>query len=678
MSDARVRTSIIGVVVFALFSALFARLWYLQVAAADQFHAAATSNAIREIREPAIRGRHPRRQRERARRQPRRERHHRGPQDQRCRQAACPGDALDAARRPRREARGEPQRSPDLAVHPGPGRHRRAFDKLAWVAEHKEELPGVRAEAVPVRRYPNGVFASHLLGYVGEINADELKTQQPKGAYELGDTIGKSGVELSYESDLRGRAGVRRVEVDATGRVIRTLSSTPPVPGHDVRLTLDVGVQKSAESRARAGARVGPPRQGHELQAGLQDPGRAGGIRRRAGRDDGLGRGDGVEPELRPQCVRPRHPGVDLAGLADKASKFPLVDRAVVWSVRTRIDVQARDCDRRTYVGRPHGRPYDQRSRKVRVSHGPEAVLQRRQRAANGASTSAARSRCRATCTSIPSAESCTTAGSTVSRVATRSRSRRAQLGSALTGISLPERGLGRVPDPRGSRRSTTANPTAFPYPDWLPGDNILNAIGQNGVLVTPIQLANAYATLANGGTRFSPRLADEVFNARGTRSASCRRSRSVTWTIPDRDVLMAGFTGVVENPKGTAYGSFTGFPRGSPRARPERHRSQGSKPRRWFVGMTPAATRSTSCSPWSKRVATARRPRRRSCALSWSSSTACRSVRSSTSRRRRGTDRWPGSIIVSDRRARFHASPLRHVDPLLFGAPLRSPGSGC
>src|SRR5690348_9529659 len=57
MSDARVRTSIIGVVVFALFSALFARLWYLQVAAADQFHAAASSNAIREIREPAPRGR---------------------------------------------------------------------------------------------------------------------------------------------------------------------------------------------------------------------------------------------------------------------------------------------------------------------------------------------------------------------------------------------------------------------------------------------------------------------------------------------------------------------------------------------------------------------------------------------------------------------------------------------
>src|SRR4051812_23695317 len=57
VTDTRVRTSIIAVVVFALFSALFARLWYLQVAAADQFHAAASNNAIREIREPAIRGR---------------------------------------------------------------------------------------------------------------------------------------------------------------------------------------------------------------------------------------------------------------------------------------------------------------------------------------------------------------------------------------------------------------------------------------------------------------------------------------------------------------------------------------------------------------------------------------------------------------------------------------------
>src|SRR6476619_5349440 len=57
VTDSRVRTSIIAVVVFALFSALFARLWYLQVAAADQFHSAATQNAVREIREPAIRGR---------------------------------------------------------------------------------------------------------------------------------------------------------------------------------------------------------------------------------------------------------------------------------------------------------------------------------------------------------------------------------------------------------------------------------------------------------------------------------------------------------------------------------------------------------------------------------------------------------------------------------------------
>ena len=127
------------------------------------------------------------------------------------------------------------------------------YDKLAWVAEHKDELPGVHAEAVPVRRYPNNTLASHLLGYVGEINGDELKTQQPKGAYALGDTIGKSGVELSYESDLRGRAGVRRVEVDASGRVIRTLSSTPPVPGHDVRLTLDMGVQKTAEAALEQG-----------------------------------------------------------------------------------------------------------------------------------------------------------------------------------------------------------------------------------------------------------------------------------------------------------------------------------------------------------------------------------------------------------------------------------------
>ncbi len=379
MSDARVRTSIIGVVVFALFSALFARLWYLQVAAADQFHAAATSNAVREIRESAPRGRILDAQGNVL-------------ADNRVENDITVDRKISAADKKRVLKKlslllstpvkqlevnlKDPRISPYTPV---PVATDVAYDKLAWVAEHKEELPGVRADAVPVRQYPHNSLASHVLGYVGEINESELKSQQTKGEYALGDTIGKSGVELSYESDLRGRAGVRRVEVDATGRVIRTISSTPPVPGHDIRLTLDLAAQQTAETALAQGLDVGASRQGHELQAGLQDAGRAGGVRRGAGCDHGLGRRHGVQPELRPERLRARNPGVDLAGVLGQGEQLPARRPGGGGPVRTRFHLQARDCDRRAHVGRHHPQPDDQRSRPVCIPHGSQPVLQRRQ-----------------------------------------------------------------------------------------------------------------------------------------------------------------------------------------------------------------------------------------------------------------------------------------------------------
>ncbi len=585
MSDARVRTSIIGVVVFALFSALFARLWYLQVAAADQFHAAATSNAIREIREPAPRGRILDAQGNVL-------------ADNRVENDITVDRKISAADKKRVLKKlsvllatpvaqlevnlKDPRISPYTPV---PVATDVAYDKLAWVAEHKSELPGVRAEAVPVRRYPNGSLASHVLGYVGEINEDELKTQQPKGAYALGDTIGKSGVELSYESDLRGRAGVRRVEVDATGRVIRTISSTPPRAG--TRHPADARPRGAADGRDGAGA--GPDGGAHgkdtELQEGVQDAGRAGGVRRGAGRDDRLGRGDGVEPELRPERVRARDPRVDLAGATrTRRAGSRSLDRAVsgqyapgsTFKLMTAIagltsgDITAtrtiNDTGRYAYPTRPES-----------------SVQGRQQRARPAGSTSTTHSRCRATCTSTRSVASSTTAGSTASPVGTRSRPPREVAGVRVAppASRLPNEAAGRVPDPAWKKQIHEANPTAFPYPDWLPGDNILYAIGQGDVLVTPIQLATAYATLANGGTRFSPRLADAVYDADGHKIRELPAIDIGHVDMPDRDTMLAGLTGVVEYSKGTARGAFAGFPQGLAAGKTGTAQVQGSRPRR-------------------------------------------------------------------------------------------------
>ena len=170
----------------------------------------------------------------------------------------------------------------------------------------------------------------------------------------------------------------------------------------------------------------------------------------------------------------------------------------------------------------------------------------------------------------------------------------------AATGIALPTESVGRVPDAKWKQAIHDKNPAAFPYPEWLPGDNILSSIGQGDMLVTPIQMASAYLTLADGGTRYSPRLADAVFSAGvdpvDPKDVAAKTLRTLapiklgTVAIPDRDALMAGFTGVVENSKGTAAAAFAGFPKGLAAGKTGTAQVQGKQNTSWFVGMTPAA----------------------------------------------------------------------------------------
>ena len=96
-----------------------------------------------------------------------------------------------------------------------------------------------------MRTYPNGNLAAHILGYIGEVNQDEM--DQNPGEYELGDVIGKAGVEKVDEEALRGADGEQRIEVDAEGTPIRVLEGgRAPVQGHDIVLSIDLEVQRVA------------------------------------------------------------------------------------------------------------------------------------------------------------------------------------------------------------------------------------------------------------------------------------------------------------------------------------------------------------------------------------------------------------------------------------------------
>ena len=129
-------------------------------------------------------------------------------------------------------------------------------DYLDWrdfaaVNANLPALAGVQPEVGLSRHYPNGEFTAHVIGYVGRVTERELKAQKiPDPVLQIPDfQIGKTGIERAIEQELRGQAGTRRIEVNAVGRVMREIDRVDGVPGADLHLTLDLGLQAYAHER---------------------------------------------------------------------------------------------------------------------------------------------------------------------------------------------------------------------------------------------------------------------------------------------------------------------------------------------------------------------------------------------------------------------------------------------
>ncbi|MCK9920409.1 penicillin-binding protein 2 [Frankia sp. AgPm24] len=115
------------------------------------------------------------------------------------------------------------------------------------VIEHPDRFPGVSADLQAVREYPQGSLAAHELGYLAPVTQDQLDKQGDEKGYHLNSLIGVAGLESTYDDQLRGTDGVQRLEVDRFGRVAGTASTTEPASGDHLVLNLDLGVQQAAE-----------------------------------------------------------------------------------------------------------------------------------------------------------------------------------------------------------------------------------------------------------------------------------------------------------------------------------------------------------------------------------------------------------------------------------------------
>lgn len=149
------------------------------------------------------------------------------------------------------------------------------LDVVAKLQERRPVLPGITVELDQLRSYPDGPAVAHVLGYIGEVNKQELERLNNSGTrYRPGDYVGKSGIEKQYEPLLHGTDGGQEIEVDARGRTRRMLDDKGSIPGNTLVLTIDRNLQLAAERamEGKVGAAVAINPQTGEVLAMVSRP----------------------------------------------------------------------------------------------------------------------------------------------------------------------------------------------------------------------------------------------------------------------------------------------------------------------------------------------------------------------------------------------------------------------
>jgi len=145
------------------------------------------------------------------------------------------------------------------------------LEQVVKIKEHSFELPGISVELGTKRYYPQGEIGENFIGFVGLVTKDDIKKDS---FYSYNDVIGKQGIEKEYEKFLRGQKGREEVQIDASGRIIKVISEENPVPGDDIYLTIDLNIQKKLEKIVgkRKGAAIAIDPNNGEILAMVSHP----------------------------------------------------------------------------------------------------------------------------------------------------------------------------------------------------------------------------------------------------------------------------------------------------------------------------------------------------------------------------------------------------------------------
>jgi penicillin-binding protein 2 len=400
-------------------------------------------------------------------------------------------------------------------------------DELATFAVNRPHFPGVEIRARLGRSYPYGTAAAHLLGYVSGISAEDKKLLDPV-EYAGTTHIGKISVERSLESELHGTSGHEDVVVNVHGRKMQLLDRVRSLPGRDVILTIDMDVQLAADQalQGKRGAAVAiDPRNGEVLafaSTPAYDPNAiSAGLSRRAY----LALQEDIDRPMFNRALRGQYP----PGSTIK----PMVALAALHFGVVTPDTRV-GC--RGYFTLPGSR-HRYRDWKPE-GHGPVNLYSAIEQSCDVYFYNVAR-------------------GLGIDRMSGFLQT--FGLG-AVTGIDMAGEQTGLMPTTAWKRK-------AFRQPGmqvWFPGETVIAGIGQGFMLVTPLQLAHAAATIAARGQRFQPTL------LRGSRDPATGRIEYEAPTplpaVPEQDsarwdAIIAGMHGVMQGPRGTARAVGAGAP---------------------------------------------------------------------------------------------------------------------
>ncbi|MBI5516111.1 MAG: penicillin-binding protein 2 [Deltaproteobacteria bacterium] len=396
-------------------------------------------------------------------------------------------------------------------------------EALALIETHRAELPGVSVIALPVRQYPFGELAAHAIGFLNEVSAEDLRAYAARD-YRPGERIGRSGLEQAWESILRGRRGWVRLEHDVRGVVLSNRESIQalgpdrrqePVPGRDLVLSLDMELMRSIDRAFRpypAGA------------AAVVDV--------RTGRVLALYSKPAINPNLLTTGISPA-----LAREIEENPYRPNIDRSIYESYfpgstfkpfTALAGLTAGLVDPRSLVTCTGRHELGHRVFRCTHVHGPTDLHR-------------------------SLVESCNVYFYTLAETVTMDRI--AQLAFDF--------GLGRHTGVGINQETPGFIPTRAWYAQHYPGQfrigfTLNTAIGQGNTRVTVLQLAMAYAALANGGTLYVPRLVERV---EGPDGAEIQRfpptvRRQVSVSAQHLAMINRALGEVISNPMGTAHAS--------------------------------------------------------------------------------------------------------------------------